>query len=137
MPAPRALQVVSPFVPMGDQPAAIAQLSAEKFSPEKYHDEYRDRVRAAVEQKAAGIEVSAPAEQPQAQIIDLFEALKRSLEEKGNLPVTPIANDAPPVEAEAPPESTEAAIEDVAKPLKKASARKSAPREKKAAGGEG
>ena len=115
----------------------IAQLSAEKFSPEKYHDEYRDRVRAAVEQKAAGIEVSAPAEQPQAQIIDLFEALKRSLEEKGNLPVTPIANDAPPVEAEAPPESTEAAIEDVAKPLKKASARKSAPREKKAAGGEG
>jgi DNA end-binding protein Ku len=119
----------------------IAQLSTEKFSPEKYHDEYRDRVRAAVEQKAAGIEISAPAEQPQAQIIDLFEALKRSLQEKTSLPSQgEVANDAPastpapaPVEESAP---EGAAIEEMAKPLKKATARKAAPREKKVAGGE-
>ena len=116
----------------------ISQLSTDKFSPEKYHDEYRDRVRAAVEQKAAGIEVTAPAEQPQAQIIDLFEALKRSLQGTSSLPeAQSVANDSPAPEAESPPESGQAVIEDIAKPLKKASARKAAPREKKAAGGEG
>ncbi|NUO49821.1 MAG: Ku protein [Polyangiaceae bacterium] len=57
----------------------IEQLSSDGFKPEQYHDEYRDRVTAAVEQKAAGQEISVAPEQPQAQIIDLFEALKRSL----------------------------------------------------------
>lgn len=57
----------------------IEQLSVEAFRPEQFHDDYRDRVMAAVEQKAAGLEIQAAPEQPQAQIIDLFEALKRSL----------------------------------------------------------
>ncbi len=57
----------------------IEQLSSDAFKPDQYHDEYRDRVLAAVEQKAAGQEISVAPEAPQAQIIDLFEALKRSL----------------------------------------------------------
>jgi DNA end-binding protein Ku len=57
----------------------VEQLSVEKFRPEAYHDAYRDRVMAAVEQKAAGQEITIAPEAPQAQIIDLFEALKRSL----------------------------------------------------------
>jgi DNA end-binding protein Ku len=57
----------------------IEQLSVERFRPEEYHDAYRDRVMSAVEQKAAGQEVTVAPEAPQAQIIDLFEALKRSL----------------------------------------------------------
>ena len=57
----------------------IEQLSSDTFNPEQYHDEYRDRVLAAVEQKAAGQEITVAPEAPQAQIIDLFEALKRSL----------------------------------------------------------
>jgi DNA end-binding protein Ku len=57
----------------------IEQLSSDGFKPEQYHDEYRDRVLSAVEQKAAGQEISVAPEAPQAQIIDLFEALKRSL----------------------------------------------------------
>jgi DNA end-binding protein Ku len=57
----------------------IDQLSSPEFKPDQYHDDYRDRVLAAVEQKAAGQEIQAAPEQPQAQIIDLFEALKRSL----------------------------------------------------------
>ncbi len=57
----------------------IEQLSKDEFKPETYHDEYRDRVLAAVEQKAAGQEITVSPEAPQAQIIDLFEALKRSL----------------------------------------------------------
>jgi len=57
----------------------IDQLSADEFKPEKYRDEYEDRVRAAVEAKISGQEVVVAEEAPKAQIIDLFEALKRSL----------------------------------------------------------
>ena len=59
----------------------IDQLSEDEFGPEKYHDEYADRVRALVDQKVAGKEITVAAEQPRAQIIDLFEALKKSLSE--------------------------------------------------------
>lgn len=62
----------------------IEQLSTDGFRAEQYHDEYRDRVLQAVEQKAAGEEVTVAAEAPQAQIIDLFEALKRSLKGDGD-----------------------------------------------------
>jgi DNA end-binding protein Ku len=57
----------------------IDQLSEDQFSPEKYKDDYADRVRAVVDQKVAGKEVVMAAEAPRAQIIDLFEALKRSI----------------------------------------------------------
>ena len=57
----------------------IDELSVEAFAPEKYKDEYAERVQAAVEQKVAGEEVHVAEEVPQAQIIDLFEALKQSL----------------------------------------------------------
>jgi len=43
--------------------------------------EYVERLKTAVEQKVAGQEVAVAPEQPTAQIIDLFEALKRSLHE--------------------------------------------------------
>jgi DNA end-binding protein Ku len=58
----------------------IDQLTTEKFEPANYHDSYSDRVRAAVEQKVQGQEVTVAPEAPKAQIIDLFEALKKSLE---------------------------------------------------------
>lgn len=57
----------------------IEQLSAERFLAEQYSDEYANRVRAVVEQKAAGQEITVAPEAPRAQIIDLFEALKKSL----------------------------------------------------------
>ena len=57
----------------------IAQLTSEAFDPAKYSDSYEGRVRAAVEQKVAGQEVTLAPEAPRAQIIDLFEALKKSL----------------------------------------------------------
>ncbi len=57
----------------------IDQLSSEAFDPKKYRDEYVDRVRAAADEKIAGREITAAPEQPAAQIIDLFEALKQSL----------------------------------------------------------
>src|SRR6478672_13132790 len=59
----------------------IAQLTIPEFNPDTYKDEYVERVKTAVEQKVAGQEVAVAPEQPTAQIIDLFEALKRSLNE--------------------------------------------------------
>jgi DNA end-binding protein Ku len=56
----------------------VQQLSTPAFRADQYKDEFRERVLAAVEQKAIGIDVGLPAE-PKAQVIDLFEALKRSL----------------------------------------------------------
>jgi DNA end-binding protein Ku len=58
----------------------IAQLSANAFDAAQFRDEYSDRVREAAEQKAQGMELQTAPEQPAAQIIDLFEALKKSLE---------------------------------------------------------
>ncbi|HET9932361.1 MAG TPA: Ku protein [Polyangiaceae bacterium] len=58
----------------------IEQLSSEAFEAEKYHDSYSDRVLAAVDQRVQGQEVTVAPEAPKAQIIDLFEALKKSLE---------------------------------------------------------
>lgn len=60
----------------------IEQLSSDEFEPEKYSDTFSDRVRAAVEQKVQGEEVTIAPEAPKAQIIDLFEALKKSLAER-------------------------------------------------------
>jgi len=57
----------------------IEQLSSDSFEPEKYSDSYSERVEAAVQQKVEGKEITVAPEAPKAQIIDLFEALKKSL----------------------------------------------------------
>jgi DNA end-binding protein Ku len=57
----------------------IDQLSADDFRPDQYSDSYRDRVQGAVDQKVAGQEITLAPEEPKAQIIDLFEALKKSI----------------------------------------------------------
>jgi len=58
----------------------IEQLTTDKFQPERYRDTYNDRLREAIEQKVAGQQIHMSHQQPSAQIIDLFEALKRSLQ---------------------------------------------------------
>ena len=57
----------------------IEQLSSDSFEPDKYSDSYSERVEAAVQQKVEGKEITVAPEAPKAQIIDLFEALKKSL----------------------------------------------------------
>ena len=57
----------------------IEQLSSDTFDPEKYSDSYSERVDVAVQQKVEGKEITVAPEAPKAQIIDLFEALKKSL----------------------------------------------------------
>ena len=58
----------------------VEGLSAEDFSPEKYADEYRDRLRAMLQGKVEGHEIVTAAPEPErAPVIDLMEALRKSL----------------------------------------------------------
>ena len=57
----------------------IEQLDQDAFEPSRFRDTWADKVRDAVEKKVAGEEVQAAPEAPKAQIIDLLEALKRSV----------------------------------------------------------
>jgi len=62
----------------------IEQSATDEFHPEQYHDQVRDRILAAIQQKVDGQEITAePQEAPQAKIIDLMDALKASLAKKG------------------------------------------------------
>lgn len=57
---------------------AIIKSMSSPFDPTKYKDEYTAKVLAAIEQKVAGKEITAPKESV-GKIIDLMEALKLSL----------------------------------------------------------
>ncbi len=60
----------------------IGQISAEKFEPEEYEDEVRERVRAQIRRKVQGKEITVPEGSPErGKVIDLMEALKASLGE--------------------------------------------------------
>jgi DNA end-binding protein Ku len=58
----------------------IEQIATEEFHPETYEDKQRQEVRALIERKVQGEEITAaPVAPPKAQIIDLMAALKASL----------------------------------------------------------
>ncbi|HEX4864339.1 MAG TPA: Ku protein [Acidimicrobiales bacterium] len=57
----------------------VESLSA-PFEPEKYHDDYREKVLALIDAKAEGEEIVAPeAPEPAAPVVDLMAALEESL----------------------------------------------------------
>jgi DNA end-binding protein Ku len=55
---------------------------AAKFEPEKYKDQYQESMKALIEAKQAGQEVAAVPHAKMAPVIDLMEALKKSIAEK-------------------------------------------------------
>jgi DNA end-binding protein Ku len=61
----------------------IEQQTTDKFDPAAYKDEVRARIEAAVQKKVEGQEITVTeAPQEGAQVIDLMEALRASLEKK-------------------------------------------------------
>src|SRR5437899_10784774 len=52
------------------------------FEPQKYHDTYQENVRAMIAAKLQGQQVTEVAQPHMAPVIDLMEALKKSLAEK-------------------------------------------------------
>jgi DNA end-binding protein Ku len=64
----------------------IEQTASDTFRPEAYRDHVRERILEQIQQKVAGKEITEePAQAPQAQIIDLMEALKASLAKGGKV----------------------------------------------------
>jgi DNA end-binding protein Ku len=68
----------------------IEAQSSETFDPSQYTDQVSARIQAAIEKKVAGQEISLT-EEPErgAQVIDLMEALRASLEKKPAAPAKP------------------------------------------------
>jgi DNA end-binding protein Ku len=61
----------------------IEQQASDSFDPSAYTDEVRARIEAAVQKKVEGQEITlAESPQPGAQVIDLMEALRASLDKK-------------------------------------------------------
>ena len=61
----------------------IEQQATDTFDPTGYKDDVRERIEAAVQKKVEGQEVTMPeAPEPTAQVIDLMEALRASLDKK-------------------------------------------------------
>lgn len=67
-----------------DKELALAKMLVEslagEFEPEKYHDTYRDNLKAMIDAKVAGHKVVETPETHIAPVIDIMEALKKSLD---------------------------------------------------------
>ncbi|MDP9169084.1 MAG: Ku protein [Acidobacteriota bacterium] len=67
-----------------EKEVALAKMLVEslagEFEPEKYHDAYRDNLRTMIEAKIAGHKVVETPETHIAPVIDIMDALRRSLE---------------------------------------------------------
>jgi DNA end-binding protein Ku len=90
---------VRPIKDVGLEPAAVSEaglkladhliehLSAKRFDPNKFHDEFKVRVEATIQRKVAGKEVSlaeAPVAKSGGNVIDLMAALEASLDAKSS-----------------------------------------------------
>jgi DNA end-binding protein Ku len=58
---------------------SLVQHLAGPFKPSEFHDAYRENIERLIEQKRKGKPISAVAQPKRAPVIDLMEALKRSL----------------------------------------------------------
>ena len=63
----------------------IGQITSDAFEPEKYEDEVRKRVKKLIQQKVQGKDITRekPGKGRGGKVVDLMEALKASLEQKG------------------------------------------------------
>src|SRR5579871_1716686 len=54
---------------------------AQDFKPEQYHDAYQERLRELIEAKRKGRTIAAEPARPEPKVIDMMEALKKSLKQ--------------------------------------------------------
>src|SRR5690242_21057476 len=78
----------------------IGQISSEHFDPTAYEDDVRKRIEAAVQKKVEGEEIAISPSAPEAgaQVIDLMEALRASLQKTAGKRTSPKSVAATPVE---------------------------------------
>jgi DNA end-binding protein Ku len=79
----------------------IEQIATKTFEPEKYEDQVRKRVKAAIAQKVKGRPVARVEARPTAKVFDLMEALRASLARKGAAQKElPVSKATPPAAAQ-------------------------------------
>jgi DNA end-binding protein Ku len=95
------IKAVTPPAAMIDIAARIIEQQEGSFDTSQFTDRYEDALRALIKEKEKGHTVKAPEEPKEAEVIDLMEALKRSLGQAGDRR-KPAAK-APPKKAAAKP----------------------------------
>ena len=75
---PKSLHLKSQEIKLAEQ---LIETLSEDFNPAKYHDTFQERLRALVGAKQKGKTFSEQPIPRQAQVIDMMEALKKSLRE--------------------------------------------------------
>jgi DNA end-binding protein Ku len=104
----------------------IEQQSAEMFDPSQYKDTVTARIEAAIEKKVQGQEITlAEPEEKGAQVIDLMDALRASLERKAPAAKSaPAAEEAKPAPARKPAKRAQQAEAEPAPAARKVASRK-------------
>lgn len=81
----RAPEIVEPDEEVNDEAVELASMIIDKrsgrFTPKAFHDRYQDALRELIEAKAKGRKIPLPQIREPAKVIDLMDALKRSLSE--------------------------------------------------------
>jgi DNA end-binding protein Ku len=75
---PKNLQIKPQEIKLAEQ---LIETLSEDFNPAKYHDTFQERLRALVESKQKGEPFTERPASRQAQVIDMMDALKKSLRE--------------------------------------------------------
>jgi DNA end-binding protein Ku len=78
-------QVSDPELKLAQQ--LIEHLAVKRFDPNEYHDEFKGRVEAAIQKKVQGKQISlseAPVPSAGGNVIDLMEALRASIDNRGS-----------------------------------------------------
>lgn len=77
-------------IPASKPPAAMVDIAAKiisqqegPFDPSKFNDRYEDALRALIKEKEKGKKIAKQPEPQEAEVIDLMEALRRSLGQDG------------------------------------------------------
>src|SRR3954463_5757106 len=78
-----AIPNVKPPAQMVEIAAKIIDQLEGPFDPSQFNDRYEDALRALIKEKEKGHKITAPEEPKEAEVIDLMEALKRSLGQSG------------------------------------------------------
>ncbi|HEX3367383.1 Ku protein [Phenylobacterium sp.] len=77
------IKAVKPPAQMVEIAARIIDQLEGPFDPSQFNDRYEDALRALIKEKQKGHTIEAPEEPREAEVIDLMEALKRSLGQSG------------------------------------------------------
>ena len=77
------IKAVRPPPQMIDIATKIIDQLEGPFDPSQFNDRYEDALRALIKEKETGHTIEAPEEPKEAEVIDLMEALKRSLGQSG------------------------------------------------------